>query len=128
MLLIVQILASMAMLLIVAGLIQRKRAREHVRWMMMAFIADIIGLILVEIPPLFDSEKVDPVGGLVTDFSMIKGIHAFVATLSLVFYVLQIRSGKKILAGDRSLLPKHRSMAGIFLVTRTLAYVTMWMV
>lgn len=127
MLLTVQILASLAMLLIVAGLIQRKRAREHVRWMLMAFVADIIGLILVEIPPLFDSEKVDPVGGLVTDFSMMKSIHALVATLSLVFYVLQIRSGKKILAGDRSLLPKHRTMAGFFLLTRTLAYITMWM-
>ncbi len=127
MLLVVQVLASLALLFIAAGLIQRKRAKDHVRWMLFAFVADIIGLLLVEIPPLFNSEALDPVGGLIKEFSMIKGTHALFATLSLVAYGLQIRSGRKILSGDRALLPSHRTMAVFFLITRVLAYITMWM-
>ena len=127
MLLIVQSLASVAMLLIVAGLIQRKRARDHIRFMMAAFVFDIVGLLIVELVPLFDSERIDPVQSLASG-GLLKYFHALMAVVSLVVYVLQIRSGRKILNGDRSLLPKHRTMAGVFLISRALAYITMWMV
>lgn len=126
MLLIVQILASLAMLLVFAGLIQRTRAKQHVRWMMMAFVADMLGLLLVELPPLFDPDRIDPVSALADSFSW-KHIHALFATLALVGYILQIRSGRRIQKGDRSLLPGHKKVAVFFLISRVAAYATMWM-
>ena len=118
-------LASVALILIFAGLaVARNRAR-HVPLMLAAFVLDMIGLVIVEFGPMFAGET-DPVTGLATDFAWGKTIHAALATIAVVGYILQIISGKKILKGDRSVLPAHKRWAKIFLVTRVAAYVTMF--
>lgn len=121
------ILATIAVLFIVAGLVFARNRKKHVPLMFIAFGLDLIGLVLVEIGPLFLGET-DPVSSLAVDPGMIKTIHAILATASLVGYVLQILTGKKVLNGDRTALPSHIKYAKFFLLTRLGAYITMFMV
>lgn len=121
------VLACLAILLIVAGLIVSRDRRRHVPLMLAAFVADMIGLLLVELTPLFQG-KTDPVTGLATEFGWMKTVHAVLATMSVVGYVIQILSGKKLLAGQRVALIGHQKGARFFLVTRFAAFITMFMV
>lgn len=121
------ILATVAMVLIVAGLIYARNRKKHVPLMMGAFVCDMVGLVLVEFGPMFFNET-DAVSSLATDPDAMKIIHSIVATISVVCYILQIVSGKKILAGDRTRLPGHKTVAKVFLLSRLAAYITMFMV
>ncbi|MCA9320890.1 MAG: DUF420 domain-containing protein [Planctomycetes bacterium] len=118
-------LATTAMILIVAGLIMARDRRRHVPLMLAAFALDMVGLVIVEFGPLL-SGKTDPVSGLATEFAWAKTIHAVFATVAVVGYIMQIISGRKILAGDRTQLIAHKKWARIFLTMRLLAYVTMF--
>ncbi|MCB9831425.1 MAG: hypothetical protein H6807_03050 [Planctomycetes bacterium] len=120
------VLATIAMLLIVAGLITARQRRRHVPLMLSAFAFDMVGLVIVEFGPMF-SGRTDPVTGVLTEPGPMKVIHASVATLAVVLYVAQIVTGRKILAGDRSRLPGHKKLAVFFLAARLAAYVTMFM-
>ncbi len=121
------VLATLAMLLIVAGLITARQQRKHVPLMLAAFACDMVGLVIVEFGPLLRGET-DPVTGVMTDPGPMKVIHAVFATISVVFYVVQIVSGRRIMAGDRARIIAHKRTATIFLVTRLAAYITMFMV
>ncbi|MFT7620215.1 MAG: uncharacterized membrane protein YozB (DUF420 family) [Planctomycetota bacterium] len=121
------VLATLAVLCIVAGLVFARNRKKHVPLMFVAFALDIVGLILIEFGPMMLGER-DPVSSLSADPGMIKSVHALLATGSLVGYVMQIMSGKKVLNGDRTALPSHIKVAKFFLLTRFGAYITMFMV
>ncbi len=120
------LLATAAVLLVIAGLVFAKNRKKHVPLMMAAFICDMIGLVLVEFGPLIYGQS-DAVTGLATAPGLLKSIHAALATASVVGYILQIISGKKILAGDRTRLDRHKTVARVFLLARLGAYITMFM-
>ncbi len=120
------VLATLAMIFIVAGLIFARQRRKHVPFMLAAFACDIIGLVLVEFGPLLYGET-DAVSSLAKEPGVMKSVHAALATVSVVAYVFQIISGKKILKGDRTALPGHQKMARVFILTRLAAYITMFL-
>ena len=119
--------ATLAMVLIAAGLVMARNRKRHVPLMLSAFAVDMVGLVIVEFGPLFTDEKTDPVTGLVSEPGLMKSIHAALATAAIVGYVLQILSGKKVMAGDRSSLVTHKKVARLFIVMRLAAYITMFM-
>ena len=121
------VLSTLAIIAIVAGLVFARNRKKHVPLMLAAFGFDMVGLVLVEFGPFFYGET-DAVTGLATDPGVIKSVHALLSTIAVVGYILQIISGKKILAGDRTKLISHKKVAKLFLVTRFAAYVTMFMI
>lgn len=121
-------LSTVALGLIFVGLYFASNRRRHVPLMLWAFALDMIGLVIVEfvIPRVEKSQ--DAVTGLFAAPTAMNWVHATFATASVVCYVLQILSGRKLLKADRAVLPGHRRVARVFLITRVLAYITMFMV
>jgi len=124
------VLATVALLFIAAGLFFASDRWRHIPLMLEAFAADMIGLVLVEVVIPLQTESTDPVSGLFeTDGNWAwRVVHASLATLAVVGYVIQIISGRKLARGDRGVLGFHRRIARGFVVTRVLAYVTMFFV
>lgn len=120
-------LATLAVLLITAGLILASDRRRHVPLMFAAFACDMVSLVLVEVViPMQTGEK-DAVSQVLEFNDVMKIVHATFATASLVGYVLQIRSGIKIMKGDHVAIIGHKKAAKFFIATRLLAYITMFM-
>jgi len=122
-------LATLAVVLIAAGLAMASNRNRHVPLMLGAFAADMVGLLIVELVIPLSEGKTDPVSTLAQggEGMGIRWVHASFATLSVVGYILQIRSGRRIMKGDQAALVGHRKVAKAFVVVRLLAYVTMFM-
>lgn len=121
-------LATAAVILIVAGLALARDRRRHIPLMLAAFGLDLIGLVIVEFVAPSVENKTDPVRSLADESMMsIAVIHAAFSTLTLVGYVAQIITGRKLMS-DRSALAGHKRWAMFFVLMRLGAYVTMWMV
>ncbi|MEZ6196996.1 MAG: hypothetical protein R3F20_14915 [Planctomycetota bacterium] len=121
-------LATVAMVLIGAGLVFARQRRRHIPLMLAAFVADVVGLVIVEFVVPRVEGKSDPVSVFFSDFGVgMTTIHAFLATLSLIGYFIQIGTGRKLMT-DPSAMAGHKKGAMFFLVTRLGAYITMWMV
>lgn len=50
--------------------------------------------------------------------------HAAISLLVIVFYILQIINGTKIMKGKRELIPLHQKFAIIFIILRLTNYIT----
>lgn len=116
------VLASIAMVLIAAGLFFASDRRRHVPLMLLAFGLDMTGLVLVE----FSRHAVEKVakGGV----SAMTYFHTAVAVLAVVGYFVQIVTGRRLMRAERGVLGVHKKWAKIFLISRLAAYVTMWFV
>ena len=55
---------------------------------------------------------------------MLLNIHVTFAVLSVVFYVLLVFTGRKLLKGDNSIKPKHKIFGWTAFVLRTLTLIT----
>ena len=55
---------------------------------------------------------------------MLLNIHVSFAVSSVVFYILLIYTGRKLLAGDNSIRPRHRFFGWTAFALRTLTLVT----
>jgi uncharacterized membrane protein YozB (DUF420 family) len=124
------VLATLAIILIVAGLFFASDRRRHVPLMLGAFAADMVGLVIVEVVLPVVHERQDPVSGIISGARAgpMRLIHAALATAALVGYLLQIWSGRRLMKADRSKLGFHRQTARWFVLTRFAAYVTMYFV
>ena len=97
--------------------VHRNRSR-HVKVMMGCFVLDLALLLAVEF-----GGSGSAVGRAVNEVgdgrpSTMLVVHLIFAITALLLWFVQIYQGSKILKGDRSLLPKHKMFAGIFLVCR----------
>lgn len=122
-------LATLAVLLIVAGLVLASDRKRHVPLMLTAFACDVVALVLVEVVIPIAEDKDDPLTMMTRvgeEGWVLTAVHGLFATLSIVGYVLQIVSGRKILKGDYSLVARHKKTARFFILMRALAYVTMF--
>ena len=122
------LLATAAILLIAAGLFFAADRRRHIPLMFAAFGCDMVGLVLVEIVIPMASGHRDPLTGLfkADGNTYWTYIHAALATLTVVGYVLQIMSGRRLARGERGVLLRHKKVARYFVITRVLAYITMF--
>lgn len=123
------LLATVAVILVAAGLFFASDRRRHVPLMFAAFALDMTGLVLVEFITPLVAGTIDPVRSLTkSGVPTIVWVHAAMSTAFTVCYILQIVSGKRLLRADRGALGIHKSTAKVFVVTRLIAYVTMFFV
>lgn len=114
------VLATLAIFLIAAGLFFASDRRRHVPLMLAAFVADIVGLLLVE----FGAHAVE--GVMAGKGTMWTYIHITFSVATLVLYGVQIATGRRLMRADRGILGFHKKAAKAFVLMRILAYVTMW--
>lgn len=115
------LVSSLVVVLVVAGVLNRRNTALHIRIMTAAFIADL-GLVL------YIEGTRQAVETVVAQTSPLVWFHAGVSTLVLVLYVTQIALGRRILAGQPSPYRLHMVLGITFCLCRGLNYATAFVV
>jgi hypothetical protein len=55
---------------------------------------------------------------------MILNIHVSIAVSTVILYGFMVHSGRKLLAGDNSIRPRHKKLGYLTLFMRTLTFIT----
>lgn len=106
-------------LLMLAGIVARKRRQLHVKIMSSAMIWDIILILQVEL----SRSAILKASKAVTN-PLILNIHVSFAVSTVILYGFMVYSGRKMLAGDVSIRPKHRILGYSTFLMRILTFIT----
>lgn len=106
-------------LLMLAGIVARKRRQLHVKIMSSAMIWDIILILQIEL----SRSAILKASKAVTN-PLILNIHVSFAVSTVILYGFMVYSGRKMLAGDVSIRPKHRILGYSTFLMRILTFIT----
>lgn len=116
------LMQSQSLLIIIimmVGVYFRHQRRLHVKLMSTAMIWDVILILQIEL-----SRSAILKASKAVDNSMILNIHVALAVTTVVFYGLMIFTGRKLLAGQNSIRPKHQFLGWTTLALRVLTFIT----
>lgn len=105
--------------MMVFGIIKRKNRKIHVPTMAAVLIWDVILILQIEL----NRGAVEKASKAVIN-PMILNIHVTFAVLSVVFYILLVITGRKLLAGEHQIRAKHRLFGWSAFTLRTLTLIT----
>lgn len=106
-------------LLMVFGIYKRRNRKVHVPVMSAVLLLDVILILQIEL----GRSAIDKASKAMIN-PMILNIHVTFAVLSVVFYVLLVFTGRKLLKGDQSMRPRHRLFGWTAFALRTLTLIT----
>ena len=106
-------------LLMLAGIVARKRRQLHVKIMSSAMIWDIILILQIEL----SRSAILKASKAVTN-PLILNIHVSFAVSTVILYGFMVYSGRKMLAGDIGIRPKHRILGYSTFLMRILTFIT----
>lgn len=109
--------STLVLFLILAGLRLRRRPAWHIALMSCAFLTDLALVLYIELTRHAVEEVVHRARPLVY-------VHAAISLAVLVNYVVMIVLGSRVLTGRRASRATHRTMGTLFVVLRSLNYVT----
>lgn len=114
-----QIQSFLILALIYLGVYHRKNRALHVKIMSSAIIWDVLLILQIELTrsAILKASKV------MTNPTLLK-IHLFFSIGSVVLYVLMVLTGRKVLAGEKGVLKKHKTLGWTTLVFRTMTLIT----
>lgn len=108
------------LLMLVGVQFARKHKRaQHVKIMAFAMLWDILLILQIQL----DRSAVQKAAKALTN-PMMLNIHVSIAVSTVVFYIFMVLSGRKVLAGMTSALPKHKFLGQITLILRILTLIT----
>ena len=114
-----QIQSVLIYLLMIYGISKRKNRKIHVPTMSAVLIWDVLLILQIEL----SRDAVEKAVKASVN-PMLLNIHVTFAVLSVVFYVLLVFTGRKLLAGDNKIKPRHRLFGWTAFVLRTLTLIT----
>lgn len=114
-----QIQSSLIYLLMIYGITQRKNRKIHVPVMSTVLLWDVLLILQIEL-----SREAVAKAAKAAINPMLLNVHVTFAVLSVVFYVLLVITGRKLLKGKQAMRPKHRVFGWTAFVLRTLTLVT----
>ena len=106
-------------ILMIAGIVVHRRRSLHVKIMSLVIIWDIILILQVEL-----GRKAILKASNALNNPAILNIHVSIAVSTVILYFIMIPLGRKVLAGDNSLLPTHRKIGYLTLTMRILTFIT----
>jgi len=106
-------------LLMIVGIINRKRRNMHVKIMGTAIVWDVILILQIEL----NRSAILKASKAMTNSSALN-IHVTIAVLTVVLYGFMIHSGRKILANQIELKKRHRMLGWTTLTMRILTFLT----
>jgi hypothetical protein len=115
------VLSTLVVLLVVAGVLQRRHTARHMRLMTAAFAADVALVLYIE-------GTRHAVATVVTTPRPLVWFHAGISTLVLALYVAQLSLGRRLLNGRSTSRRVHIALGLTFLVCRGLNYATAFLV
>jgi hypothetical protein len=107
------------LLLMIAGIIVRRRRDLHVKIMSTAIIWDLILILQVEL-----SRKAILKASNALENPMILNVHVALAVSAVVFYGLMVYTGRALLSGKTQIRSKHRILGYSTFLIRVLVFVT----
>ena len=106
-------------LLMVAGIFQRKRRKLHVKIMSTAMIWDVLLILQIEL-----SRSAILKASKAISNPMALNIHVGIAISTVVLYAFMIYTGRKLLVGQEYIRPKHRMLGYATFFMRLLTFIT----
>jgi hypothetical protein len=117
--LVFQLQSIIIYLLMIFGITQRRNRKIHVPVMSAVLILDVILILQIEL----GRSAVEKASKALVN-PMILNVHVTFAVLSVVFYVLLVITGRKLLKGDHTIRPRHRLFGWTAFALRTLTLIT----
>ena len=110
-------------LVILYGLSQRRRPRRHIPAMLVAFVGDVVNVLIIEL----NRGAIEQTVGFFANLDLFELFHVTVSAVCIVCYVIAIVTGCKLLkTGEKR--KAHRINALVFLIMRTASFITsFWM-
>lgn len=105
--------------LMIYGITKRKNRKIHVPVMSTVLLWDVLLILQIEL----GRGAVEKASKAVVN-PMILNIHVTFAVLSVIFYVLLLLTGRKLLKGDEVIRPRHRLFGWTAFALRTLTLLT----
>jgi hypothetical protein len=106
-------------LLMVIGIANRKKRQRHVKIMSVTMIWDVILILQIEL-----SRSAIIKASKALSNTMALNIHVTIAVLTVVLYGFMIHSGRKLLAGELKIKPRHRNLGWATFAMRILTFIT----
>jgi hypothetical protein len=106
-------------LLMLAGIIVRRRRQIHVKIMSVAMIWDIILILQIEL----SRSAIQKATHAITN-PLILNIHISIAVTTVILYGFMVYTGRKLLSGQNEIRPRHKVLGWTTLGMRVLTFVT----
>jgi hypothetical protein len=113
--------STLVLLILVAGILLRRRRGIHIPLMMTAFSLDLASVLVLEFSRGAIKKAISAPPPLLA-------FHVTVSVFALVFYGVMFVLGERVRKGAVQLRPWHRRAAWLFGACRAANYVTSWMV
>ncbi len=117
--LIFQVQSFLILLLMYVGVYNRKYRMRHVKIMSTAMIWDILLILQIELT----RSAIDKATKVITSPIALK-VHLFFAVSTVLLFIVMIIIGRKVLAGNNKLLPRHKFFGWTTLAFRTMTLIT----
>lgn len=114
-----QVQSFCILLIMVIGIYFRRQRTKHIKLMSSAMIWDVVLILQIE---LSRSAIVKASKALSNTTAL--NIHVSIAVATVVLYIFMIHSGRKLLAGEISIRPRHKMLGWTTLAMRILTFVT----
>lgn len=114
-----QLQSAGIVLLMLAGIILRKKRRTHIQIMSLAMIWDVLLILQIEL----SRSAVAKASKVVTN-PMMLNIHVFIALTTVLLYVFMVYTGRGILSGQEGIRFKHKILGYTTFFLRILTFVT----
>lgn len=105
--------------LMVFGIIKRRNRKIHVPMMSAVLILDVLLILQIEL----GRSAVEKAAKAIVN-PIILNVHVTFAILSVIFYVLLVITGRKLLKGEHAIRPRHRLFGWTAFTLRTLTLLT----
>lgn len=120
---IMQIQSALIVALMIYGITRAKKQRSlHVRLMSTAMIWDILLILQIEL----SRQAILKASKALTN-PLLLNIHVSIAVTTVIFYAFMVLTGRKVLAGNNALIPRHRLLGRTTMILRILTLVTSFM-
>jgi len=113
--------STLVLVILVAGILLRRRRRIHIPVMLAAFSLDLASVLAIEVTRGAIRKATSSPPPLLL-------FHVIVSVFALLFYGVMFVLGERVRKGAEQLRPWHRRTAWLFGACRATNYVTSWMI
>ncbi len=107
------------LLIMMAGIVMRRRRKLHVRMMSVAMIWDVLLILQIEL-----SRSAILTATKALSNPMILNIHISIAVSTVVLYAFMVYTGRLMLSGQTQIRQKHRLLGYSTFFMRVLTFIT----
>ena len=106
-------------LLMIAGIVVRRRRKLHVKIMALAMLWDVLLILQIEL-----SRSAVLKASQAMKNALALNIHVSFAVCTVILYGMMIFTGRKLLNGDNTIRPRHKKLGWTTLTFRLLTFIT----